>query len=85
MHKKKQLYKMLYIFGKPVLGHLCFKYLKMIISSIYASKNRFSKALFKKIYELKGCAKNADMIGSYIFKKLGLMTIIKVCISFFYC
>ena len=22
----KQLYKMLYIFGKPILGHLCFKY-----------------------------------------------------------
>ena len=25
-----------YIFRKPVMGHLCFKYLKMIISTNYA-------------------------------------------------
>ena len=31
MHrKKKQLYKMLLIFGKPVVGHLWFKLLKIL-------------------------------------------------------
>ena len=34
MHKKKQLYKMLNIFGKPVMGHLCFKYLKWLFQQI---------------------------------------------------
>ena len=34
--KIKHLYEMPYIFGKPVLGHLCIKYfLKMIFSTIY--------------------------------------------------
>ena len=36
MHRKKKLYKMLYIFEKLVTGHLCFKYLKMIFSTNYA-------------------------------------------------
>ena len=27
--KIKQLYEMLYIFGKPLLGHICIKYLKL--------------------------------------------------------
>ena len=39
------------IFGKPVMKHLYFKYLKMIISTNYALKNGFSKALFLKIVE----------------------------------
>ena len=33
------------MFGKPVLGHLCLKYLKMIISINYALKTGFSKDL----------------------------------------
>ena len=36
---------MLFIFGKPVMGHLCFKYLKMIISTNYVLKTGFSKGL----------------------------------------
>ena len=36
---------MLYSFGKTVLGHLCFKYLKMIISTNCALKPFFSKGL----------------------------------------
>ena len=36
---------MLYRFGKPVLGHLCFKYLKMIYSTNYDLKTGFSKGL----------------------------------------
>ena len=32
-----------YIFGKPVMGHLCFKYLEMILSTNYALKTGFSK------------------------------------------
>ena len=36
---------MLYIFRKPVLVHLCFEYLKTIISTKYAVKTGFSKGL----------------------------------------
>ena len=46
---------MLYIFGKPVLGHLCLKYLAMIFSTNYASKTGFSKGLIfedLRIYRL---------------------------------
>ncbi len=39
---------MLYIFGKPTLGLLCFKYLKMIFSTNYALKISFSKDLIFK-------------------------------------
>ena len=57
----KQLNKTHYIFGKPILGHLYFKYLKMIISTNYALKTGFPKALFLKIYGFKGCAKNVHI------------------------
>ncbi len=43
--KIKTLYKMLYIFGKPIPGHLCFKYFKMIFSTNYALKTGFYKDL----------------------------------------
>ena len=42
---KKQLCKMLHIFGKPIMRDLCFKYLKMTISINYALKTDFSKGL----------------------------------------
>ena len=57
----KQLYKMLYIFGKPILGHLCFKYLKLIFSTNYVLKPVFPNALFLKIYRIKGCEKNVHI------------------------
>ena len=57
---------MLYIFGKTVLGHLCFKYLKMIISSNYALKPVFP---ILKIYRIKGCGKNEHILK---FKLRGL-------------
>ena len=63
MHrKKKQLYKMTYIFGKSALDNLCFTYLKMIISTKYALKPVFPKALFQKIYGFKGCAKKHTVL-----------------------
>ena len=45
MPGKKQLYKMLFIFEKHVMGHLCLKYFLKIISTNYALKTGFSKDL----------------------------------------
>ena len=45
--ENKKLYKMLYRFGKPILGHSCFKYLKMIFLTNYAYKNGFSNNCVK--------------------------------------
>ncbi len=48
--KKKQLYKMLCMSGKPILGHLCFKYLKIINAKNYALKTGFSKGLILEVF-----------------------------------
>ena len=52
---------MLYISGKPILGHLCFKYLNMTFSTNYALNTGFSKGLILKIYRFKDCGKNAHV------------------------
>ena len=54
---------MLYIFGKPILGHLCFKNLKIIFSTNYALKTGFSKGLIFEDLRISGCGK-----GVHIFK-----------------
>ncbi len=63
---------MLYIFRKPVLVHLCFKYLKMIISTCYALKTGFSKVLIFEYLWIKGCGKNVHIfkirIAQLVFK-----------------
>ena len=75
----KQLYKMLYIFGKPILGHLCFKYLKMIFSTNYALKTGFSKGLILKIYRIKGFGKNALIFKNQIAR---LVLIVEKCYAY---
>ena len=52
---------MLYIFGKPILGHLCFKYLKMIFSINHALKTGFSKGLIFEDLRISGCGKNVHI------------------------
>ena len=49
---------MLYILGKAVLGHLCFKYLKIIFSTNYSLKTGFSKGLIFE--DLKVVQKSAQ-------------------------
>ena len=75
----KQLYKMLFIFGKPILGHLCFKYLKMIFSTNYALKPVFPKTLILKIYEFKGCGKNVHIFKIQIAR---LVLIVEKCYAY---
>ena len=53
---------MLYIFGKPILRHLCFKYLKMINSTNYDLKPVFLKALVLKICRINDCRKNVHIL-----------------------
>ncbi len=47
MHRKKDNF----IFLKPVLGHQCFKYLKMIIPTNYALKTGFVFFCFRSYNE----------------------------------
>ena len=52
---------MLYIFGKPILGHLCFKNLNIIFSTNYALKTGFSKGLIFEDLRISGCGKNVHI------------------------
>ena len=70
---------MLYSFGKTLLGHLCFKYLKMIISTNYALKLVFPKALFLKIYRIIVVEKNARIFKIQI---AWLVLIVEKCYAY---
>ena len=70
---------MFYIFGKPVLVHLCFKYLKMIILTNYVLQTGFCEGLIFEIYGFKGCAKNVHI---FKIKIVRLVLIIERCYAY---
>ncbi len=76
---------MLHIFGKPIVGHLCFKYSKMIILTNYALKTRFSKGLIYEdlwIYRLcKKCGHFKIQIARLVVIVENVMHTVKIFIS----
>ena len=70
---------MLYIFGKPALVHIRFKYLKMIISTNYALKTSFSKDLIFDDLCFESCGKKVHIFKIQI---AWIVSIVEMCYAY---